>query len=460
MKKTFDDFAKEINIAEVLDSFGYILDKPGSAKNINSGWLVYNKKNADHATVETLLVKRNNDSTSRYQGQYFYLNANDNTDKGNVIHFLCSRKGWHMKTNAKEINDFLNAFQGNYVPSDKSYTQPLKPVSEEARNKTVLRYYQLSPLADLTYLNSRGISESVCKDKNFIGKIFHNTVVHTEHRLNGKKLTPEEVENCLAKGIKTETKDFEFKNTVFPMTTEDGQVVGLEMKNSNFHGNAPDSAKSSSLWISNIDKSRPVDLIVVNESAVDAISHYQLNEDRLKEKNVVYVSTGGNLADGQIVLIEKLCLHLEPKQIFLANDNDVSGIKFNINIMGKTNLLGSNSTSFELNKEGAYNYKCLVRGSDESGLNKTFDYLKKEFAGEASVSLSKNTGVIEILAPNNVVVLSRLEAEMLKVKSLSNFVKIEKPISKDFNDDLKVKLSIPVQVKTTSQAKEQNNLKM
>jgi hypothetical protein len=128
--------------------------------------------------------------------------------------------------------------------------------------------------------------------------------------------------------------------------------------------------------------------------------------------------------------------------------------------MGKTNLQGSSSTSFELNKEGAYNYKCLVRSSDESGLNKTFDYLKKEFSGEASVSLSKNNGVIEILVPNNVVVLSRLEAELLKVKSLSNFVKIEKPVSKDFNDDLKVKLSIPVQIKTTSQAKEQNNLKM
>ena len=88
--------------------------------------------------------------------------------------------------------------------------------------------------------------------------------------------------------------------------------------------------KYGSLAVSNYDQSRPIDLILIGESMIDNVSHYQMKLLN-SNKNVVYVSTEGNITQGQIELIDFLLSHNNitdiTNQLMYIFDNDLNGYK-------------------------------------------------------------------------------------------------------------------------------------
>lgn len=93
--------------------------------------------------------------------------------------------------------------------------------------------------------------------------------------------------------------------------------------------------KYGSLAVSNYDQSRPIDLILIGESMIDNVSHYQMKLLN-SNKNVVYVSTEGNITQGQIELIDFLLLHNNitdiTNQLMYIFDNDLNGYKYAIKL--------------------------------------------------------------------------------------------------------------------------------
>lgn len=445
--KTFDDYISEIDFPHFLKTQGYVLDKNKSAKNPQYGWLTFDLKGQSGTTAETILVKIADDKNPKFKGQFFYYNPNDSRDKGNIIHFIASRNGWHLKENAKEINKFLQNYTGNTPPI------PNRPItadiSKEERNKAVASFYELTPLSDRSYLISRGISNEVIDSELFKGKVCHNIITKTEGE-----------------------KSYTFLNTVFPMVTEARELVGLEIKNKNFHGNAPESQKSNSLWFSNVQEGKPIDRVFIGESGVDCISHYQLRQEDFINKNILYLSTGGNLAEGQIEMIDRLNQKYRPIEgITLINDNDPAGIKNNIKIMGKiTSLHGNNNIKFDLSKQGEYNFQLTVKVTGEiEKIRSSLDTIDSSFNKYNSSEENRFTilskgiinqeGTIQIEIPNNVSNFKIAEKILIKGKVLDKDFTIDRPANKDFNDDLREKLNIKFESKSKEKAKEDNNLK-
>ena len=93
--------------------------------------------------------------------------------------------------------------------------------------------------------------------------------------------------------------------------------------------------KYGSLAVSNYDQSRPIDLILIGESMIDNVSHYQMKLLN-SNKNVVYVSTEGNITQGQIELIDFLLSHNNitdiTNQLMYIFDNDLNGYKYAIKL--------------------------------------------------------------------------------------------------------------------------------
>lgn len=89
--------------------------------------------------------------------------------------------------------------------------------------------------------------------------------------------------------------------------------------------------KYDSIVVSKHDKTRPVDHIYVSESMIDAASHYQMKLPNT-EKNILYISTEGNITQGQMdvikLLLSKQNINNINGQVTYIFDNDSNGYKY------------------------------------------------------------------------------------------------------------------------------------
>lgn len=126
-----------------------------------------------------------------------------------------------------------------------------------------------------------------------------------------------------------------FTNLSFPLTIpgEKG-TVGFEERgyprldgSSGYKGKALGSNSSEGLWIANLGKEELKDARHVYwfESAYDAMAYYQLNHDSKDVRNAVFVSTGGNPAYYQM---ERMLKEAPEATHHIAFDNDPAGNQF------------------------------------------------------------------------------------------------------------------------------------
>lgn len=297
-----DRFKRDIDLVDYATRTGYEVTKEGR----NGHWHQLEKDG------EKLIVTRKGD-------HQVYLNVGDDRDKGSVIDFAKTRGGDGSGLNLGQVRQELREYLNDGPAPVRQYAEPVNvarlnalPVGDpnyerqaEEDRKTRLISEVLGvkkELTDRTYLHSRGITDSTIESPAFQGRIF--TAQQNEHR-----------------------------NTAFPLYNENG-LASVEQKNEHYKNLLP--LPKNGIWVSHPTegKDTPVERVVISESAIDSLSHYQLKHEK-DPRNTLYIATSGQPTEAQIALIQRVVDKQEPQEIVLANDRDAGGRQFNINYMNE-----------------------------------------------------------------------------------------------------------------------------
>jgi hypothetical protein len=297
-----DRFKRDIDLVDYAERQGYQVKKEG-------------KRGDWHQLVkdgEVLIVTRKDD-------HQVYLNTGDDRDKGSIIDFAKTRGGDGHGLNLGQVRQQLREYLNDGPAPTRDYAPPVDvsrlnalPVGnpdherqqqEDRKTRLIAEVLGVNKeLTDRTYLHGRGITDSTIESPAFQGRIF--TAQQNEH-----------------------------KNTAFPLYNEQG-LASVEQKNENYKNLLP--LPKNGIWVSHPTqgKDTPVERVVVSESAIDSLSHYQLKHEQ-HPKNTIYIATSGTPTEAQVALIQRVIDKQEPQEIVLANDRDAGGRQFNMNYMNE-----------------------------------------------------------------------------------------------------------------------------
>lgn len=297
-----DRFKRDIDLVDYAQRQGYAIKK----ESRRGDWhhLV---KDEEHVIV------------TRKGDHQVYLNTGDDRDAGSIIDFAKTRGGDGHGLSLGQVRQQLREYLDGAPAPRREYATPPEaarlsslpvgdPAQEQAaaeERKTRLISEVLGvkrELTDRSYLHSRGIEDSTLDSPAFQGRIF--TAQQNEH-----------------------------KNTAFPLYNEQG-LASVEQKNEHYKSLLP--LPKNGIWVSHPTegKDTPVERVVVSESAIDSLSHYQLKHGQ-DSRNTLYVATSGTPTEAQIALIQRVIDKQEPKEVVLANDRDAGGRQFNINYLNE-----------------------------------------------------------------------------------------------------------------------------
>lgn len=444
LDRIHNEYPKEIDLIQFAQQrkYGYTIDVRGSTKNA----VVLQQHNKEGVAIDTIIVRRNEGT-----GQYYYTNPNDSRDKGPIYKFVMHR----MQTTSymavdKELSEYLSIGNLKEVePQIKRVAIGNSPTS--SRSAEIAKHYNLTPLTDMSYLKSRGISENVLNSYEFSGRVLNEIA----------------------------GRDKQFVNTAFPMYNREGEIVGIERKNytyngGSFGGAAEGSDKANSVWFSKIRQETRVDKIVLGETPIDLISYHQLR-DKAKIENNLYVSSNGYWSNNQKDMVQELINKHQPKGIILANDNDNSGKRFNISLLGQLHrpvdpkeIEKSPLNNFEpkplITKDNKLTVECDLEGKFTARLRfnavfdkqsdgiKVFQEIEKRVEQIRDLSsqpvtskiaeISDNKGVYEVRFVNSTLELNKAMELVKDLRGMNNYISIEKARGKDFNEDLQVAVGL------------------
>lgn len=216
-----------------------------------------------------------------------YNNFSDLDDHGNSIDFLVKKLGY-------QIDDAVFALLGEdtNVPAQSAVSLPAKNTKSEAKNENPTpifpepvegAYRQL-----FAYLKARGVSQDT------IQMLVDRGLLYQEKAHN---------------------------NIVFANKTLDwGEIRGTYTQaEKSFHGMVADGRHDGCWWFKNTNEKTEVTYIC--ESAIDAISLYEMHRMSGKKENACYVSIGGASKQDAIDRIKK------SYRTIIAVDNDDAGSK-------------------------------------------------------------------------------------------------------------------------------------
>lgn len=137
------------------------------------------------------------------------------------------------------------------------------------------------------------------------------------HYLEGRGLKAETVA-AYASALRMDRKG----NVLFGHTNQDGQIVGYEIKGTEFDGFAKGGVRLL-CRLGPVEGAEPVK-IALTESGVDALSLAQL----VGRRDALFCSTGGALSEHTLEQVKRLATKHPAAEILLAFDNDEGGQGF------------------------------------------------------------------------------------------------------------------------------------
>jgi hypothetical protein len=283
MEYTYDELRQRISLLEFALAHGYECDRRKGLK-----WPVLNHHSGDRI----IIVNPRNPAA---QG---YFNPGDDGDRGTLIQFVRNRLGWLFpeapeRSQAWNVNRVLHEWLSLPFRDRRLHAKLSSPSRHGGKvDEVAFDPALLGPLEDPSWLLSRGITRETLNDILFEGRILQSrTGTH--------------------------------RNTAFPYRKElDGRIVGAEVRNHNFKGHMCGSLRGVSLWVSRCMPGS--ERIVVCESALDALSHFEMNGDGRD----VYVSFGGHLAEGQLECLKGIYRRLSTDRhmrLDIGTDDDEKG---------------------------------------------------------------------------------------------------------------------------------------
>ena len=259
-------------------------------------------------TGEVYIVKKNT------QGQFTYFDIHNDSVRGfTILDFLLAE---HEKQSrpitlvqaAQMLDEYIDSGK-SINPANSNFILNSEAVSE-SHLYTIA--HSLKPLSHLTedFLSSRGISAELLQHPFFL-----NTVWEKPYLDENKKL---------------------HHNVVFKMQNFSGQIA-FSQRNQQFKGCL--GPRGSCLTSSNVPRiNEAVQKVYFGESMIDCISHFALNFDDLKDLNIAYLSSEGNLTGDQVKQFEKLLSQRQIPTFSLIFDNDLAGHYYSAMTLGNLSL--------------------------------------------------------------------------------------------------------------------------
>jgi hypothetical protein len=238
-------------------------------------------------TDDKIVVRKDRD------GHWTYFSVRDDRDHGTLIDFV-QRRGRHLSLGS--VREELRSWLGTPRPVPDALELPRRSVPSERRPfAEVFEAARVASTCD--YLRARGLRPETLSDPRFAGT----------WRLD-------------ARG-----------NVLFAHRDETGALTGFEVKSRGFTGFASGGKKTA--WQS---RAFPGDHgLVITESAIDALSHYQLYRNEAR-----YFSTAGAPSTTQMELLSRLLARLSRETtVVAAFDSDEAGHKIASRIEALTRRL-------------------------------------------------------------------------------------------------------------------------
>ncbi|MBU2708716.1 DUF3991 and TOPRIM domain-containing protein [Zooshikella marina] len=221
-------------------------------------------------------------------GHYVYKSVYNEDNKGSIIDFVQKMDHCNLGEVRKKLRDFARMPK----PEIKGYNGKLQSVEKDIL-AVQSEYFSTDICNDSKYLNSRGISNNTINNPRFFGTM----------------------------------KVGQYNNILFPHYNEKG-LCGFEKKNKNFTGFVEGGEKG--LWLSR-SRTGKDNTLVVSESAIDALSHYELKPSSYTR----YASIGGSMNENQPQLLAKMFKSLPSHmKVVGAFDNDKQGEAFSKQVEG------------------------------------------------------------------------------------------------------------------------------
>lgn len=284
----FNYYRENVSILQVAEALGYQLNAAAGKNPIE----------LRHDSFANVLIKN---AHSLKDQRYYDRDYN----RGSVIDFVLHRLDQFnviYETEMEGVKKVLASFaQIPYTPTD-SLNQKLKLAKER------------KPFDDKDYL--------ICQ-----AKVSDLSYLHHKRKLSKStllKFLP------FIKTVKQLNKEPAFTNIGFPYGVPGNDAItGFEVVNYNFRSQAAGSDKSNSVWIANFSHGPIVEDIYFSESAIDAMSFYQLYRHKFNFKSAALISVGGSLSEFQI----KNCLsYFSAASKHSLFDNDLPGNIYDIKL--------------------------------------------------------------------------------------------------------------------------------
>lgn len=272
-----ETFKSQVNLVQYALSKGYSVDPRRTSQN--STYMRHS------ATDERIVV-----ATSA-QGHGIYFTIGSERDSGTIIDFVQNKQGLNLGQTRKALRPWAGLSQPtaavkrvrDAVAGDPAtYTKP-KPVADAQLRLERLKaeYVSLKPYSN-NYLLERGLSAE--------------TLQH------------------FSKQIKQDGRS----NACFFHRNEQGKITGWEKKNKGFTGFSGGGVKG--LFIQKADGTAKTETVVICESAIDAMSFYQLDYNPTDE----YVAIGGAPSSEQLDMLLSV-IKQRYAHVSIALDNDEAG---------------------------------------------------------------------------------------------------------------------------------------
>ncbi len=306
---SFEYYKDHVPIIQVAETLGYELNKKAGRNPLEY-------KHPDHNTIVIGNLK----------GRQRYFTRHESENKGSVIDFVKHRLNMFNEYYIKEsegINKVLASFAG--IP----FTSQTKSHWLSDKKTFNLKDFSLTrpELKDLLYLSHhRGINKETLNV--FIP---HIQFVKAKHK---------------------PTTDIGFPYRV----PNKNEIVGFELVNYLFKGHARGSNKSEGVWTADLTGTGFPPKVFLAESAIDAMSFYQLFRQKHQLDQVAFLSTGGYPTDTQL---RNIMSHYPGSHVNTLFDNDLSGHLYDI----RTACMKANKTLKIYHDRGVYKFHYNNRSS-------------------------------------------------------------------------------------------------
>lgn len=341
---TFEEYKEKVSIAQVAEAIGFEFDKSKGKTQPT-----YTRGTEEQGNKEQIVIRNPNDLPNQH---YFDRNYKG----GDVINFI-----------KEHLNEFSQFIQGqpknDYVKinmvlshfAEIPYTPKMETVQKAQEHKELdrSRYVEVAPTtSNLMYLTRERAIDPATVEK-FLP---HITLL----------------QDTASKG--------NFTNVAFPYHKPGSdEVTNYEIRNHGFKGMAAGGDKEHSSWVAtNAERNSAVKNVIFFESAIDAMSFYELKKGYYKLAETAFVSVGGYVSPNQV----KNVIDQYPNaRVSTAYDKDINGHLYDVLTysiaIGKDVRVTKNDNTFNFKWDNKsiqipQEELTLNRFKEESGLKHRF----------------------------------------------------------------------------------------